>query len=147
MIEPHANKLRHGRFSEPHRIYLVTTVTHGRQPVFNDLWAARTLIHTLRNAQNLKHADTLAFVVMPDHLHWLMQLGERLSLSRVMGSVKSNAARQLGISKLWQPGFHDHALRREEDLADLARYIIMNPVRAEMVDKVGHYPHWDAIWL
>lgn len=147
MTKPHANKLRHGRFSQPHGIYLITTVTQDRKTVFNDLKAARTLIHTLHDAQNLGHADTLAFVVMPDHLHWLMQLGERLSLSRVVGSVKSNTARQLGLSKLWQAGFHDHAVRKEEDLADLARYIVMNPVRAGIVNKIDQYSHWDAIWL
>ena len=120
MTQPHANKLRQGRFSEPHRIYSITAVTHERKPAFTDLQAARTLIHALRDAQNLGHAETLAFVVMPDHLHWLMQLGERLTLAQVMGSIKSNTARRLGIRKLWQPSFHDHAARKEEDLVALA---------------------------
>jgi len=48
---------------------------------------------------------------------------------------------------VWQDGFHDHALRREEDLKEVARYIIANPVRAGLVTRVGDYPLWDACWL
>jgi hypothetical protein len=29
----------------------------------------------------------------------------------------------------------------------LARYVVANPVRAGLVQRVGQYPHWDAIWL
>jgi len=49
--------------------------------------------------------------------------------------------------EVWQEGFHDHALRREEDLQATARYIIGNPVRAGLVPSVRDYPHWDAIWF
>ena len=63
---PHAEALRRGRYSEPGRIYLVTTVTRDRKPVFRDLWAARALIGTLSYADRENHAETLAFVVMPD---------------------------------------------------------------------------------
>jgi hypothetical protein len=38
-------------------------------------------------------------------------------------------------------------VRKEDDLRELARYIVLNPVRAELVSKLGDYPHWDAIWL
>jgi hypothetical protein len=48
---------------------------------------------------------------------------------------------------LWQPGFHDHAVRAEEDLRALARYVIQNPVRAGLATSVRQYPHWDAVWV
>ncbi len=48
---------------------------------------------------------------------------------------------------LWQRGFHDRALRREEDLVKLARYVVANPLRAGLVEKLGDYPLWDAIWV
>ena len=143
---PHSHSLRLGRYTQARQIYLLTTVTAHRQPVFANFLAARSLIHCLRQAAQLQHADTLAFVVMPDHLHWLMQSGEGMDLSSCMGGVKSISARQLGMP-LWQKGFHDHAVRQEEDLPALARYVVANPVRACLVRRVGEYPHWDAIWL
>ena len=113
---------------------------------FSDLQSARFLINALRQAQIRGEATTLAFVVMPDHMHWLMQLDAGASLSKVVGTVKAVTAHGLG-GRIWQTGFHDHALRREEDLAMLARYIVANPVRAGLVQRVGNYPHWDAVWL
>ncbi len=143
----HSRDLRRGRFSEPERIYLITTVTRDRKPVFRDLWAGRALVRVLGEIQHRSMADTLAFVVMPDHLHWLMQLGMERDLSGIVAAVKSLSARRIAGRSLWQPGFHDHAIREEEDLAGMARYIVANPLRAGLVRRVADYPHWDAIWL
>jgi len=144
--KPHAGALRRGRYSEPGRIYLVTSVTRGRRPVFSDLAAARVLVRALRREEELQRASTLAYVVMPDHLHWLLALGEKRSLSVVVRAVKAVTAHELGCP-IWQAGFHDHALRQEEDLAALARYVVNNPVRAGLVRRVADYSHWDAVWL
>ena len=143
---PHGRDLRKGRYSEAGYIYHLTTVTRDRVRVFADFAAARVLINAMKAAQFRGQAETLAFVVMPDHWHWLMQLGKSDALSRAMGSVKSVVAHRLG-GKIWQPGFHDHAVRQDADLQALARYIIANPVRAGLVESVREYSHWDAMWL
>ena len=142
----HSNDLRKGRMSLPGHIYHITTATDQRLPVFSDLPAARLLISALREAQTREDATTLAFVVMPDHLHWLMQLGSRGSLAQVIGAVKAATAHRIG-RRIWQDGFHDHALRQEEDMTKIARYIVANPLRAHLVERLGDYPHWDAVWL
>jgi REP element-mobilizing transposase RayT len=99
-----------------------------------------------------KGAETLCFVVMPDHVHWLMQLRPHGELSRTIHGVKSVSARQVNRhlgrrGPVWQPGFHDYALRREENLRETARYIVANPLRAGLVKSLAQYPHWDAKWL
>jgi len=146
MIKPHAKNLRKGRYSQNNQIYLITTVTEQRQPFFTDLFAARIIINTLREEQKKGTSETLAFVVMPDHLHWLMQLTHDNHLSKVVGRVKSVSAHQLH-KQIWQAGFHDHALRKEEDIIGTARYIVANPLRAKLAKKITDYPHWDAKWL
>ena len=88
---------------------------------------------------------------MPDHFHWLVEL-QSGSLDKVMGRTKSLSARAINrmtdrVGRRWQKGFHDHALRREEDLKSLARYVVANPLRAGLVKQVGDYPLWDAVWL
>jgi len=145
-VKPHGKDLRKGRASLPGQVYHVTAITFDRQPVFSNLRSARLLINTLREAQARGEAATLAFVVMPDHLHWLLQLEAGASLSNVVGAVKAVTAHGLG-ARIWQSGFHDHALRLEEDLVQVARYIVANPLRAGLALQVGDYPHWDAVWL
>lgn len=83
---------------------------------------------------------------MPDHIHWLMQLASSQPLSNVIKAIKSKASVQLG-QPIWQKGFYDHAIRKDEDIQNIARYIVANPVRAGLVTRVGDYPHWDAIYL
>jgi len=144
--DPHGRSLRKGRFSEPNRIYLITTVTRERCRIFSGLHNARCLIGVLRDAQTLNHACTLCFVVMPDHLHWLMQLGDVRDLSAVVQSVKALSSKRIG-HRIWQQGFYDHAVRDEENIKAIARYIVANPVRAGLVSRIGDYPHWDAVWL
>jgi Transposase and inactivated derivatives len=109
------------------------------------------LVAQLRQAQDEGAAQSLAWVVMPDHFHWLVELGP-VSLKTLMRRVKSRSTlainRLQGRSgRLWQKGFHDRALRREENVQAVARYIVLNPKRAGLVERIGDYSHWDAIWL
>ena len=142
----HAHRLRSGRHSQSGQIYMITVVTAERRRVFEQFSAARSLIGYLKTENDLQRANTVAFVVMPDHLHWLMQLGEVATLSQVVRGVKSLTSHRLGYP-VWQRGYHDHAVRRDEDLKAMSRYVIANPIRAGLVSCVGDYPHWDAVWV
>jgi len=144
--------LRKGRYSEPGREYLVTTVVQGRVALFGDFSLARTCIRGLAGTERETDACWLAWVLMPDHFHGLVRLGDSADLSELMRLFKGSSAlalnRALGRDgRLWQPGFHDHALRREESRIAVARYIVANPVRASLVTRLADYPHWDSIWL
>ena len=149
---PHASRLRIGRVSEPGLVYLITTATQQRQAFFSDFSVARRVTRVLSECDAAGSSATLAFVLMPDHLHWLIELRAN-DLSSVVRRFKSVSARSVNVwrntpgAQLWQPGFHDRALRREEDLIEVARYVIANPVRAGLVKSVRDYPHWDAVWL
>lgn len=138
--------LRAGRHSLPGHAYMVTTATVHRERFFLHFDAARRVIRSLSRMDQLGATETLCFVLMPDHLHWLFILGERLSLSSTVRQFKSYSARSLG-GPSWQAGFHDHCIRAEESLVQAARYIVANPRRAGLVKKIGDYPHWDANWL
>ena len=140
-----ANDLRKGRVSELGRHYLITACTLNRKPYFNDFHSARNVIQALRHHDTLEQTQMLAFVVMPDHIHWLFTLRND-SLSKIVGSFKSWVSHSLGV-KLWQSGFHDRAVRQNESLIAISRYIVANPLRAGLVDRIGDYPHWDAVWL
>jgi putative transposase len=142
--------LRRGRTSIAHQVYLVTAVTHGRAPLFADWRTGRLVVNALRRYRHA--AETLCYVVMPDHLHWLLRLEPQYTLSQVVRGVKGNSSYEIGRRQatqghVWQPGFHDRALRADEDLQAAARYIVANPLRAGLVRRLVDYPLWDAVWL
>ena len=89
---------------------------------------------------------------MPDHIHWLFALHDN-NLSPLVARFKQASARRVNRiagnpgQVLWQRGFHDRAARQDDDVVGLARYIVANPLRAGLVEHIGDYPFWDAIWL
>ena len=59
-------------------------------------------------------ATCMASTIMPDHLHFLAILSDRLSISRVVGKFKAltqPAMRAEGLC--WQANFFEHRLRPE----------------------------------
>ena len=135
----HAHRLRTGRYSVPGQVYLITSIVQNRDPVFKDFEQGRLVVDALRKAQQEELALSLAWVVMPDHLHWLIELKDS-TLTFVMARTKSRITFALNRSigrdgPLWQQGFHDRAMRREEELQAGARYIVANPLRAGLVGR------------
>jgi REP element-mobilizing transposase RayT len=136
--------------SIPNQVYLVTTVTAGRQRFFLDFKAACAAAGRFADPAPLGDARMLAWVLMPDHTHWLLHLGQKDRLETVVNRLKSGSARLVNGTlgrqgALWARGFHDHALRSEENIRDVARYVIANPLRAGL--RVWDYPFWNAVWL
>ncbi len=94
---------------------------------------------------------SLAFVAMPDHVHWLVQLQGAATLEELMRKLKGRSARRINqLTKtggpLWQAGYYDHALRADEDLLTVGAYLIQNPLRAGLVQDLDDYPHWYSVW-
>lgn len=136
----------------PHQAYHVTACTEARRPIFRDFACARLLVAEMRRLHEEEILGSLAWVIMPDHLHWLFQLYEGETLSSIVKRVKARSSLAIGRhiesgGPIWQRGFHDHAIRRDEDMLVVARYIVANPLRAGLVKHLGDYPLWDAIWL
>ena len=150
--QPGHAALRGGRASHQCHVYHVTTSTKGRAPVFNNFDAASVAARCFGNQILLGDAILMAWVLMPDHVHWLLQLGDRDPLAAVINRLKAASARSVNIElgragALWSRAYHDHALRSDEGVRAVARYIIANPIRAGLARRVGDYPFWNAIWL
>ncbi|SDI55740.1 REP element-mobilizing transposase RayT [Pseudomonas flavescens] len=150
-LYPHARNLRIGRFSEVGRSYLITLVTYHRRPIFLDFTTSRLLIRQMRHCTADGLASSLAWVIMPDHLHWLVTL-QHGGLARLVKRLKARSALLINRhhtlrGRVWQPGYHDRAVSREDDARAMARYIVANPLRAGLVKRIADYPHWDAAWL
>ena len=140
-------RLLRGRAPERHAVYSVTTVVSGRRRPFAQPSVAALLADELGLAEDDGLTTNLAWVVMPDHLHWLFTLRAD-SLARVMQRIKARSARRVDAllgwaPPLWQPGYYDHRLRSDEDVLKQARYLLLNPVRAGLVQRIDA---WHTNW-
>ena len=144
--------LRRGRASEAHHVYLVTFATAHRRPLFADQALACIAAEALLDARAWERSKLLAWVLMPDHWHGLIELGAMDSLSIIVQKLKSNSARRMrteypATGAVWEKGFHDRAIRTESTIKPAARYIVSNPLRAGLVSHPGEYPYWHSVWL
>ena len=141
-----------GRCSLEHQVYHITCTTQGRVCWFESAVLSKIVISEMRRLLEAGYVDSLAWVLMPDHLHWLFVLQSEQDLSTVIRLLKGRSARLMNAhlqrtGMIWQKGFYDHAVRADEDLQRTARYIVANPLRAGLVDHIGDYSWWDAVWL
>ena len=73
-------------------------------------------------------------VVMPNHIHLLLQINTDLNgrsmiaptISTVVRLMKGAVSKQAGFS-VWQKGFYDHVIRNENDYQEVWNYIEGNP--------------------
>ena len=78
-------------------------------------------------------------LLMPDHLHALVDFPFWGDMGRIVGGWKRYLCTQLGIAL--QPNFFDHRLRRDESHDEKWKYIKMNPVRAGLVQNAEEWPY------
>ena len=81
---------------------------------------------------------------MPDHIHLLVSLGEWATpgdyVRDIKGKLSAFLRKRFNVRNIWQKGFYDHVIRKDEDLNSTAEYILNNPVRSGRVDNWRNYP-------
>ncbi|MDF1582309.1 MAG: transposase [Methyloprofundus sp.] len=86
------NDLLKGRYSQANQIYFVTTVLQHRTPLFNDFFCTRKVVYEIKDLHDKNIVDSLAWVIMPDHIHWLFILNNIYTLSETMKTLKARTA-------------------------------------------------------
>jgi putative transposase len=107
--------------------------------------------------------ETVAAVVLPDHLHciWLLPSGDddfptrwrllKAHFTRSLAKARATPdGRRLGERGLWQRRFWEHVIRDDRDRQRHVDYIHNNPVKHGYCSRVDEWPHstwrrWDAM--
>jgi len=91
----------------------------------------------------------LAFVVMPNHVHILIQLLDDKALSKIIWNWKSYTSKAIlklnpeQYSPVWMRDYWDRYIRDENHLAASIEYIHNNPVKAGLVENITEWP-WSS---
>ena len=111
--------------------------------------AARQLVFDACRFFDMQRYELFALVVMPDHVHMLMQPlpkseQEYWSLGSILHSIKSYSAKQIPkvmdhIGTVWQPESYDHIIRDGQEFTAVWKYICQNPVKACLVSVPEEY--------
>ncbi|TAM83085.1 MAG: transposase [Acidobacteria bacterium] len=90
-----------------------------------------------------------AWVFMPDHWHAILCPRAPAGISAIMQLVKQRSTHAIGLPRhqsirLWQPRFHEHALRTVREYLAAVEYIHMNPVRRNLVTRPEDWK-WSSV--
>lgn len=83
--------------------------------------------------EKYKGIELIAYVIMPTHVHLIINNCEKdnvskVNISRAIQKLKEQITKELGES-IWQKSFHDHIIRNEQDYTEHLKYIEENPMR------------------
>jgi REP element-mobilizing transposase RayT len=102
---------------------------------------------SIRKGVELSHYALHAWVIMPNHVHLL--INPLVHPSHVLQSIKGATAREcnrlLGRTgePFWQKESYDHWVRTEDELRRIRNYIESNPVKAGLTQKPDDWP-WSS---
>ncbi len=135
--------------------YFVTICTDSKKNVFveNDQLIAKMISFLARTGEK-QYFTTWVYCFMPDHLHLLVEgVNEHSDLKNFIKEFKQKTGywftheEASAGEKLWQPGYYEHVLRKEEDTSEVLRYILNNPVRKELVAHYLDYQYSGSLAL
>jgi REP element-mobilizing transposase RayT len=91
----------------------------------------------------------IAWCVMPNHVHALVEMRPGNSLDRITHSWKSFTAKEanrlLGrTGAFWAPEYFDRFMRDTDHLARTAAYIEANPVKVGLCENISEWPYSSA---
>lgn len=141
-------RLPHHDYSSP-GTYFLTLCTHNRQPLFgtisNQTFQPNTIgtivqHHWLSLPRFHAHLSLDSWIIMPNHLHGLLNLGDfdqnqiRKPVSEIIRGFKTFSARQINRARqatkipVWQRDYYEHIVRNQDDLDRIRLYITQNPL-------------------
>ena len=137
------------RYYIPNAIVFITAVTNDRYPYLESKQDINLFLETIRKVREFHPFRLLAYVILPDHFHWLMKVDDPAGdFSQVMHSIKRNFTlnykkehnKKTPIS-IWQKRFWDHVIRDEKDLEHHFDYIHWNPIKHGYVQRPEEWPN------
>lgn len=125
--------------------YFITLRCHSRCSHFANSNLIAEALQTLNNTAKQRNFHIWAYCFMPDHLHLLIEgKTENADMRKFVSAFKQRTAfwfnRHYG-ARLWQPGYYDRVLRKEEATSVVVRYIFENPIRKGIATDYLRYPY------
>jgi REP element-mobilizing transposase RayT len=153
--EPKSDEIRRRRHHLPHwqqdGAFYWVTILSGRGAI--PPTARQIVVDTLLHDHGRKY-DLVAAVVMPDHVHLIMQPlcrveGVWYDLAQLLRSIKGASAYRINrhmdtSGSVWRPESYDRIIRNEDEYWRYLGYLINNPVKRELVDEPEDYPY--TVW-
>ena len=126
------------------KYHIVFTPKYRRKIIYNKL--RRDIVQTIKDLCKWKGIEIIEGKAMPDHIHILVKIPPKMSISNFMGYLKGKSAMMIfarhgnlkykfGNNNFWSAGYYVSTVGLNE--ATIAKYIREQDTYDKMMDKIS----------
>jgi putative transposase len=135
------------RFQQSGQFHFVTFSCYARQPNLGSPAARETFERSLEAMRTRYQFVVAGYVVMPEHVHFLVSEPKKVLLSRAIQALKLSVAVQRRERPFWQPRYYDFNVWSEHKRKEKLRYMHRNPVSRGLAAEPSEWAwpsfnHW-----
>jgi len=126
------------RFQQSRQLHFLTFSCYRRRANFATAESRACFESSLERTRQAYGLCVYGYVVMPEHVHLLVDEPERGRLTQVLQSLKQSVARTLALrapDSFWQARYYDFNVWSERKFVEKLRYIHRNPVSRGLVKR------------
>lgn len=134
----------------PHRFYHIVCRGNRRDPLFRSSVDFHAFFHILEQLHEKIPFELASYCLMTNHFH-LQLRSQEVSISKIMSLINKRYAnyyntRYCLTGHVFEKRFFDNIIEEKEGMIEVSKYIHLNPMEANMVNKPEHYP-WSSYYL
>ena len=127
------------RIEYPGAVYHVTSRGNEKKPVFKDDTDRQNFLNTLQHVNKRYHWICHANCLMTNHYHLLIETPDgnlALGMRQLNGVYTQLFNKRHGrVGHLFQGRYKAILIQKDSHLLEVCRYVVLNPVRAKMVER------------
>jgi putative transposase len=133
------------RFQKAESLHFITFSCFHRLPLLYAPGARETVEVVLEATQARHQARIYAYVLMPEHVHLLINEPPSIIVAQFLKAFKQITSRKLRgqREKFWEERYYDRNVHGEAARSEVIRYIHRNPVKRGLVASPGKY-QWSS---
>jgi putative transposase len=119
-------------FQETRQNHFLTFSCYRHQPKLATAEACEIFVGALERVRQSYGLCVYGYVVMPEHVHLLVNEPQRSNLAQALKSLKQDVARRLALradEPFWQGRYYDFNVWSERKFLEKLRYLHRNPVK------------------
>lgn len=133
------------RFQKAETLHFITFSCFHRLPFLQEP-DAKSMVESILEQIRARHQTRIyAYVLMPEHVHLLMNEPLSILVAQFLKSFKQMTSRKLkgARAQFWQERYFDRNVYGEAARSEVIRYIHRNPVKRGLVASPEQYP-WSS---
>ncbi len=142
-----AHMARQPRIQYSGAFYHITVRGNEKRVIFTDDQDRNVFLKILKDVISRHNLLCYAYCLMDNHFHLLIETPDG-NIARAMHNLNGSYAQYFNktherVGHLFQNRYYTSLLEKEAHLIELARYIVLNPVRAGLVKNPGDW-RWSS---